>query len=119
MNMYIHTHGFSLSEALKNAVKDSIAALRSRHQQIYNIDVRLEDINGSHHGGTDKRCSMMVTIPGSPAMMVSSTDGDMYLAIRQCAARLRHTLDRGRARQNRKNARSSGDGMMEIMLAGQ
>lgn len=103
MGMHIQARGFSLSEALENEAITSMDAILTRHHQINNVEVRLEDINGRLRGGTDKRCRVVVTLPGTPSMVITSTSGDMYLAIRQCAARLKNVLNRFRTREIRRN----------------
>jgi ribosomal subunit interface protein len=106
MSMYIQARGFSLTNALEQAVMTSLDAITERHQEISNIEVRLEDVNGTRHGGNDKRCSIMVYMPKLPAIVIRSIDADMYQAIRQCASRLKHQLDRTNARLKEVPTRS-------------
>jgi ribosomal subunit interface protein len=100
MSMLIQTRGFTLTDALKNAVRTSIDPLVAGHQKTEFIEVRLEDINGNRHGGKDKRCRVVFPLPGAPSMVVSSTSEDMYKAIRHCAARLKHALNKARQRKS-------------------
>jgi ribosome-associated translation inhibitor RaiA len=86
MSIHIQARGFPLSKALKAAVEKHMLEILVSHEGIRGVDVRLEDINGKHRGGVDKRCQVILKQDNAPALILRSTQADMYLAIRNCAA---------------------------------
>lgn len=101
MSIHIQSRGFPLTKPLKNAVEKYMADILVSHESIRAVDVRLEDINGKQRGGVDKRCQVILKQDNAPELVMRSTQDDMYLAIRKCAARLKRTLNRNSDKQNR------------------
>jgi ribosome-associated translation inhibitor RaiA len=99
MSIHIQARGFPLSKALKAAVEKHMLEILVSHEGIRGVDVRLEDINGKHRGGVDKRCQVILKQDNAPALILRSTQADMYLAIRNCAARLKRSLSRSSDKQ--------------------
>jgi len=99
MSINIQARGFPLTRALESAVRTNFVDMLDAYQNVSLLDVRLEDINSSHHGGIDKRCQVVLKLDSEPSLFMRSTQNDMYLAIKHCASRLKHTLQRNASKQ--------------------
>jgi len=53
MSINIQARGFPLTRALESAVRTNFVDMLDAYQNVSLLDVRLEDINSSHHGGID------------------------------------------------------------------
>jgi len=62
MSINIQARGFPLTRALENAVRTNFVDMLDAYQNVSLLDVRLEDINSSHHGGIDKRCQVVLKL---------------------------------------------------------
>lgn len=101
MQIEIHAHGFTTTEALREHV-----TRRLRHvfgccaDRISRIMVRLSDINGPR-GGVDKRCQIQVRLATLADVVIEDTEADLYVAIDRAAERAVRTVGRHLARQRR------------------
>ncbi len=94
MALHIQSRSFPLTRALELSIQDNLLDILERYHQITLLDVRLEDINSSNHGGIDKRCQILVRMSNSPEFVIRSTRENMYNAIHDCAGRVKHTVSR-------------------------
>lgn len=99
MHTDIHTHGFTLTPALREYVEKRLAyALAHGGTSIRRLTVRLSDINGPR-GGDDKRCLIEARLKQAPAVVIEDIEADLYLAIDRAAERAGRTLARRLGRQ--------------------
>ena len=95
----IRARGFGLSKALADHCQIRFShAIRSCAQHVRQVTVILLDINGDH-GGEDKSCRAILTLPHGPTVTVEAVDRDLYRAVCLAAARLKQSLRR-RLRQH-------------------
>ena len=106
MSLHIQARGFPLTRALENSVRTNLLDILERYREVMLLDVRLEDINSNQHGGIDKRCQVVLTLPNAPSVVIRSTQTDMYLAIKHCASRLKHTMIRYSQRKPRRHVKA-------------
>ena len=96
----IRSRGFCLSQALANHCQTHFArAIHSCAQHVRQVTVILLDINGDH-GGEDKSCRAILSLPHGPTFTVEAVDRDLYRAVCLAAARLKRSVRR-RFRQRR------------------
>ena len=85
MQLAIRSHGFPLTESLRDYVEGRIRfALSHATTRLRAVTVVQSDINGPR-GGLDKACRVRVTIKDSPVMVIDDTEANLYSAI-DCAA---------------------------------
>lgn len=81
MNLYIHTHPFSLSTALRDFVEKKLKKTAAKHiSLIHRVDVRITDLNGPK-GGPDKRCQISFSLPGRKTLTLEHTHSNAYAAL--------------------------------------
>ena len=101
MQIAIHAHGFSITEALREHVASRLHnAFGCCAEHISRILVRLSDINGPR-GGVDKRCQIQVRLATLADVVIEDTEADLYVAIDRAAERAGRTAVRHLARQRR------------------
>jgi ribosomal subunit interface protein len=89
----------AMSEALRAHIEHKLElALERFRERIGGVTVRIMDVNGPR-GGVDKRCRMMVEIPGQKPVVVEAWDADAYVAITRTALRLGERVSRVVARK--------------------
>ncbi len=99
MRLDIHTHRFTLTDALRCHVQRRLnLALNSGDDQILRIVIRLSDINGPR-GGADKRCQIQVVLANVPDVIIRETQADLYAAIDRATDRAGRAVHRRLARQ--------------------
>lgn len=54
MALHIQSRSFPLTRALELSIQDNLLDILERYHQITSLDVRLEDINSTKHGGIGK-----------------------------------------------------------------
>ena len=92
MQIAIHAHGFSLTDALEKHVQSRLAFSFSRVSgRLRRVHVRLSDLNGPR-GGVDKRCLIEVCLDGLPTVVIQDVQSDMYSAINRAAGRAARTV---------------------------
>ncbi|MGB5259581.1 MAG: HPF/RaiA family ribosome-associated protein [Gammaproteobacteria bacterium] len=92
MQIAIHAHGFSLTDALEKHVHSRLGFTFSRVSgRARRVHVRLSDLNGPR-GGVDKRCLIEVCLDGLPAIVIQDVQPDMYTAIDRAAGRAARTV---------------------------
>ena len=94
MGMQIQTRGLSLTASLRETVNDSLFNVLEDYDFIKTLGVKLEDLHNTNHGVIDKRCQVVIVVENEPAMIVRSTQADMYVAIRHCASKVKRMLRR-------------------------
>jgi len=94
MHIDIQARGFYLTASILGEVQRRIVStLRSRHEGIKRIVVRLGDINGPR-GGEDKSCRIRISMPGNKDIFVEEVKSDLYTAIFRAAERANTALTR-------------------------
>jgi putative sigma-54 modulation protein len=98
MHIDIQARGFRLTEALReHAARRLRFALGGAGGRVRRVAVRVADENGPR-GGVDKRCTLRVSLPGQPPVIVEQLDPDLYAAIDRAADRLGRSVARRLAR---------------------
>jgi len=78
----------------KRAVRELCSEVRNKYANIQFIDVMLEDINGPHKAGIDKRCHLKVRGKDHLAIDIEDIDEDITCAIDRAFRRLKNALER-------------------------
>ena len=103
MQIYIQSHNFPLTRALKGHVERRLGfALSTKNEHIQKVMVRLSDINGPR-GGEDKCCRIMIVLPHLQDVVIEDTKANLYCAIDQAADRAGRTVGRRVTRQRVKS----------------
>lgn len=99
MNIVIRSQGLEISAALREHVeRRAHFAFDWADHQLSRVSILLADLNGPR-GGDDKRCRVLLTVPGIPRVVIEDTESDLYVAIDRAADRAARTLARRLARQ--------------------
>jgi len=94
MKTEVCAQNFSLTPAIEEHVRSSIAlAIGRASGAIHGAVARLRDVNGTR-GGTDKVCRIVVSMSGRRTLVVESRDCDLYAAITSAAGKLREAVNR-------------------------
>jgi ribosomal subunit interface protein len=103
MLINIHSHGFSITHAIREHVDKRIRFALSRiSHRLRRVDVRLSDLNGPR-GGVDKRCLIEVRINRHPPVIVTDVQSDLYTCVDRASARAQRTVMRRLALDNRRH----------------
>lgn len=103
MRIEIQARGFELTEALRQHTERRLQfAIGWAGHNVRTVNVRLSDINGPR-GGNDKRCRIMIPLPGGQDVVIEDTESDLYVAIDRAADRAERSLARRleRSREHR------------------
>ncbi|OGA61660.1 MAG: 30S ribosomal protein S30 [Betaproteobacteria bacterium RIFCSPLOWO2_12_FULL_65_14] len=112
MQIDIQTHGFALSDALRDYTERRLRfALARAAERVRRIKVGLSDINGPR-GGIDKRCRIRVMFRGLDAVLIEDTEADLYVAIDRAADRVWRTVVR---RLGRRGGRGDEPAMPPVV----
>jgi len=106
MSIEIQSSGFTLTPAIRNWTERRLRlALGSLGDYVLRSAIHLSDVNGPR-GGIDKRCTVRLTLPGQPAVVVAQQSDDLYLAIDLACDRAGRTAGRrtGRNVARRRDA---------------
>jgi len=104
MQIDIQARGFKLTESLRAQAERRVRfAIGSASARVRNVAVRLSDQNGPR-GGVDKRCTIRLTLPRVPPVVIEQQEADLYIAIDRAADRA------GRAVSRRLEQASAGRG---------
>lgn len=87
----------SLQRYAENRLRN---ALRRFSERLGRVIVRISDLNGPR-GGIDKRCHLMLALPGLPDIVIDDHGSNPYVAIDRAAERARRTLRRQLCRARR------------------
>jgi len=99
MQIYIQSHGFSLTDALlSHARRRLLSAMSYCSGHVNRVVIRLSEINVPR-GGSDKRCHIQVVLMGIPDVVVEDTEVDLYAAIDRATDRAKRTVVRKVDRQ--------------------
>ena len=94
--MRIHVRCLHLdnSEHVDRHAREKLhAALGNFSGRIEQIDLLLEDLHGTKHG-TERRCTVRISLSGANDVMVQHVDRDIYHAIDEAAKRCKRTVRR-------------------------
>ncbi|MDP2028968.1 MAG: HPF/RaiA family ribosome-associated protein [Thiobacillus sp.] len=99
MQIDIQSQGFTLTDGLRDYVMKRLAyRLSHGDESVTRVNVRLSDINGPR-GGADKRCVIEIRLKALPAVVIESTETDLYVAIDRASERAGRNLTRSLERQ--------------------
>ena len=99
------TLGFGPTDAIVGHVESRMdAALAPFSSLVKKIMIRLEDVNAGR-GGTDKRCSVVVTLRRRGVVVAEAIHADLYAAIDEAASRIRRSVRRAARRRLRRERR--------------
>lgn len=103
MRLFIHVRGAAQNDKLRSYVERRLRLATGRFEQdLGDITVRLEDVNG-HRGGVDKVCVITAELPFAGRVVVEERgEGFMSVALR-AAHRFRDNI---RKRINRRRTRA-------------
>ena len=94
MRLYIHGQGLTIGEAERGRVERRLGfALGRFGDHIRRVDVHLVDVNGPR-GGVDKRCRIVVEVPGHGPVVVEEAGGNLVAVIDRAADRVGHAVRR-------------------------
>ena len=106
MNIDVQARGFTLTQALRAAIRRETTDLSSV-ETCQRLQVRLFDVNGTR-GGIDKGCLVTLHLSGEKRVLVATDlDADLYRAIPAAFDKLRHALAAA-ARRSRALRRRPG-----------
>jgi len=92
MNVQISIRHMVASKTIKQMVKDLCHEIHKKYEYIQNIDVKIEDINGPHKSGIDKRCHLKVRGSNHLVMDINDIDEDITYAIDRAFQHLKKSL---------------------------
>ena len=102
MHVDTQTREFSLTAGLHDYLRRRIEFALGRYRDaIRRVTVRLRDLNGPR-GGADKQCQLQVELAGQPALVISDTDPDLYVAIGRAAKRADRQVARRLGRRSKR-----------------
>lgn len=94
MNIQISTRHMTVSEVIKQMVRELCGEVHHKYGGIQNIDIKIEDMNGPHKAGIDKRCHLKVRGKEHLAIDIDEIDEDLDCAIDNAFHRLKQVLRR-------------------------
>lgn len=94
MNIQISVRRMPISLGIKKVINETCNDLSSKINDIQTIEVYLEDINGPHKGGLDKRCHLKVRGKNHFSVDVVEVKRDLYSAIDKAFSRLIQVIKR-------------------------
>lgn len=94
MNVQISIRHMQASQVSKQSIRKLCGELIKKYEPINNIDVKIEDINGPHKAGIDKRCHLKVRGKNNLAIDIDDIDSDINYAIDNAFRRLKQILKR-------------------------
>jgi len=94
MKIHIQARGIKLTERLRTRAERRVRfALGSASGLIRSVAVRLAGDNGSR-GGPDRRCTIRVSFPGGPPVLIEQQEADLSIAIDRAADRAGRAVSR-------------------------
>ena len=94
MNVQISIRHMQTSQVSQQTIRKLCSEIINKYEQIKNIDVKIEDINGPYKAGIDKRCHLKVRGTNHFAIDVDDIDVDVDYAIDNAFRRLKKMLKR-------------------------
>jgi len=94
MNVQISIRHIQATQVSKQSIRKLCGEIINKHEPINNIDVKMEDINGPHKAGIDKRCHLKVRGKNRLAIDIDDVDSDINYAIDNAFRRLKKILKR-------------------------
>lgn len=92
MNVQISIRHMVTSKMIKQMVKDLCHEVKNKYENIQNIDIKIEDINGPYKAGIDKRCHLKVRGREHLAIDIDNIDEDITCAIDSAFHHLKKVL---------------------------
>ncbi len=77
---------------IRQMVQNLCHEIKNQYKYIQNIDVKIEDINGPHKAGVDKRCHLKVRGSDHLTIDIDDVDEDVTYAIDRAFRHLKKTL---------------------------
>ena len=106
MNMSINGHHIQITDAMESAVKDKLAKVERRFDQIQSIKVILSLDNhhsdSSHSGQNNHKAEAILRVAGQE-MFVQAYSDDMYQAIGEMADKLDRQVRKYKTKVERKS----------------
>jgi len=100
MKIDVHARGFTLTDALRNAVHREIARLtQALGAGITRVSVRLFDVNGLR-GGPDKGCLVHARFTDGTSIVGSDVDDDLYRSVPAAFEKVLRSRRMNRARRH-------------------
>ncbi len=94
MNVQISIRHMMASQVNKRMVRELCGEMKNKYEDIQYIDVTIEDINGPHKAGIDKRCHLKVRGKDRLAFDISDINEDITSAIDNAFYHLKKLLER-------------------------
>lgn len=94
MNVQISIRHMAVSQLVKQMVRELCGEIYRKNNDIQNIDVNIEDINGPHKAGIDKRCHLKVRGKERLIIDIDEIDEDLDCAIDKAFHQLKQVLRR-------------------------
>lgn len=105
MRIEIHAGKFSPTDKLREHIERRVQfALSWAHQNLHQVTLRLDDINGPK-GGADKSCRIQIPIAGGKPVVIEEIQSDLYIAIDRAIERAGRALSRKLARKREHSHR--------------
>ena len=109
MRIDIQTHGFDLTEGLRQHTERRLQfALSWANHDIRSVSVDLSDVNGAR-GGPGKRCRIQIPLPRVQPVVIEEVETDLYVAIDRAADRSERTVARRLERLREHRPPQAGD----------
>jgi len=86
----------------KKMILELCSEINNKYKSIYNIDVKIEDINGPHKAGIDKCCHLKVRGTNNLAFDIYDIDNEINYAIDNAFNHLNQILERHSCLYNRR-----------------
>jgi ribosome hibernation promoting factor len=108
MHLVIRGRNLNISDALADHCLKKLFKVARRFQgRVGEVLVRLTDVNGPR-GGVDKRCQLVIELPGVRQLIITTTDSDPYCAIDRAANRAKYSIARALKRWQRRGGHRLG-----------
>ena len=102
MNVQISIRHMVASQVSKQMIRELCGEINNKYESVNNIDVKIEDINGPHKAGIDKRCHLKVRGRSHLSIDIEDIDADINCAIDNAFYRLTQKLERDLLHKHRR-----------------
>jgi len=102
MNVQISIRHMIASQVNRQMIQQLCEEINNKFETISSIDVKIEDINGPHKAGIDKRCHLKVRGNNHLSIDIEDTNADINYAIDNAFSRLKQTLERDSRHKHRR-----------------
>lgn len=94
MTIQISTRHMTVSQVIKQMVRELCREILNKYGEIHHIDIRIEGVNGPRKAGVDQRCHLKVRGKEHMAIDIDEIDEDLDCAIDNAFQRLKQLLRR-------------------------